>query len=144
MLINMSPSAVLEATIAEDVSIVPSRLATGATPLIPLNDGDPGQSTEPALLHRSLIERPHNVKSASGIYLNLRDGRRIVDACGGAAVAIIGHGNEEVIKATMTPMMKVSYVHSVIYTTDAAEGLADFVLEGNKCKCCLSPTQIDD
>jgi 4-aminobutyrate aminotransferase-like enzyme len=89
---------------------------------------------EPGLLHRSLLERPLNVESASGIYLNLRDGRQIMDACGGAAVAIIGHGNEEVIKAAMKQMMKVSYVHTLSYTTDAAENLANLLLEGNTCE----------
>ena len=56
-----------------------------------------------------------------------------MDACGGAAVAIIGHGNEEVIRATTVQMMKVSYVHTLSYTTDSAENLAKALLAGNKC-----------
>lgn len=53
----------------------------------------------------------------------------ILDACGGAAVSIIGHGNEEVISATTAQMSRVSYVHTAAYTTDSAEDLAKCVLE---------------
>jgi adenosylmethionine-8-amino-7-oxononanoate aminotransferase len=86
-------------------------------------------SDEPALLHRSLAERPHRVARASGSYLYLEDGRAILDACGGAAVTIIGHGNEEVTQAAVEQMRRVSYVHTVTYTTDAAEDLARCVIE---------------
>ncbi|KAL1645294.1 hypothetical protein SLS61_008363 [Didymella pomorum] len=83
---------------------------------------------EPALLHRSLTHRPHEVVSASGSYLHLSDGRTILDACGGAAVSILGHGNPEVIAATLTQMQKASYVHTGSYTTRSAEDLARIVL----------------
>jgi adenosylmethionine-8-amino-7-oxononanoate aminotransferase len=39
-----------------------------------------------------------------------------------------------VIKATMAQMMKVSYVHTLSYTSDSAEDLARFLLEGNQYK----------
>ncbi|RYN45427.1 putative aminotransferase [Alternaria tenuissima] len=88
-----------------------------------------GSSPEPSLLHRSLAYQPHRVVSASGHYLFLEDGRSILDACGGAAVAIIGHGNKEVIAATVRQMSLVSYVHTGAYTTDSAEDLAKCILE---------------
>ncbi|KAH7346091.1 aminotransferase class 3 [Pyrenochaeta sp. MPI-SDFR-AT-0127] len=88
----------------------------------------PSQDTEPSLLHRSFIEQPYTVASASKHYLYLDNGSRILDACGGAAVAIIGHGNEEVISATAAQMAKVSYVHTGTYTTDSAEDLAKCIL----------------
>ena len=56
------------------------------------------QTGEPALLYRSLLETPHNVVNASGSFLHLDDERKILDGCGGAAVAIIGHANQEVIE----------------------------------------------
>ncbi|KAL7799800.1 pyridoxal phosphate-dependent transferase [Trichoderma ceciliae] len=83
----------------------------------------------PALLHRSLVTRPHLVDHAAGSYLHLADGRSILDACGGAAVASIGHGNAEVIAAATAQMLRTSYVHTSSYTTTAAEDLASFVLE---------------
>ena len=81
-----------------------------------------------SLLHRSLVHQPHRVISASGHHLFLSDSKVILDACGGAAVAILGHGNEEVISATLTQMRRVSYVHTLVYTTDCAEDLAKCVL----------------
>ncbi|KAJ4165437.1 hypothetical protein LMH87_007070 [Akanthomyces muscarius] len=71
------------------------------------------------------------VESAKGLKLHLANGRTVLDACGGAAVAIIGHGNEEVQKAMIRQASKVSYVHTQSYTTPAAEDLANFMLEGS-------------
>ncbi|ETI22283.1 hypothetical protein G647_06356 [Cladophialophora carrionii CBS 160.54] len=85
----------------------------------------------PALLHRSLHQQPCKVTSAKGIYLTLSDGRVVMDACGGAAVACLGHGNEEVLAAVTAQMSTgVSYLHSLTYTTDAAEGLAHHIIDG--------------
>lgn len=122
----MAPSAIVETVaVVGDAPIPPSKLAAAIleTPVQDTNINAPA-----ALLHRSLLERPHNVESACGSYLTLQDGRKILDGCGGAAVAVIGHGNEEVIQATLTQMRKVSYVHTLSYTTDSAEDLADFIL----------------
>ncbi|KAJ6785952.1 hypothetical protein PWT90_03902 [Aphanocladium album] len=83
------------------------------------------------LMHRSLKVEPAMVESAKGIELYLANGRTVIDACGGAAVAIIGHGNEEVSKAMIRQASKVSYVHTQSYTTPAAEDLANFMLEGS-------------
>jgi len=87
--------------------------------------------TDSALLHRSLHEPPHSVTHASGIKLYLGDGRTIIDACGGAAVAILGHGNQEVVVAAAKQMGQVSYVHTGAYTTESAEDLARILLDGN-------------
>lgn len=85
-----------------------------------------------AVMHRRLNELPYKVSNASGIYLILDSGRSIIDACGGAAVTSIGHGNKEVIAAGIAQMEKVSYVHTGYYTTGAAEDLAHIILDGNK------------
>ena len=89
------------------------------------------EAISPALLHRSLHDPPHHVVGASGINLHLEDGRTIIDACGGAAVAVLGHGNREVIDASAKQMAKVSYVHTGAYTTESAEDLAHILLDGN-------------
>ncbi|OBR04751.1 Aminotransferase class-III [Colletotrichum higginsianum IMI 349063] len=86
---------------------------------------------EGRLMHRSLVQHPSMVESASGVYLNLANGQKVIDACGGAAVAIIGHGNEEVIQAITDQARKVSYVHTQAYTTEPAEELANVILDGN-------------
>ncbi|KAF9876674.1 aminotransferase class-III [Colletotrichum karsti] len=89
------------------------------------------KSAEGRLMHRSLVQHPSMVESASGIYLNLANGKKVIDACGGAAVALIGHGNEEVIQAITEQARKVSYVHTQAYTTQPAEELANLILDGN-------------
>ncbi|OHE92747.1 aminotransferase class-III [Colletotrichum orchidophilum] len=86
---------------------------------------------EGRLMHRSLVQHPFMVESASGIHLNLANGKSVIDACGGAAVALIGHANEEVIRAISDQARKVSYVHTQAYTTQPAEELADLILDGN-------------
>ncbi|RSL84653.1 hypothetical protein CEP51_003782 [Fusarium floridanum] len=92
---------------------------------------DQPTTSEPHLMHRSLLHAPESVVSASGIYLTLSSGRKIIDGCAGAAVAIIGHGRTEVRDAIVEQAAKVSYVHTMAYTTDSSENLADFLLEGN-------------
>ncbi|EXJ85209.1 hypothetical protein A1O3_05884 [Capronia epimyces CBS 606.96] len=87
--------------------------------------------TPPALLHRSLHQQPYKVSSAKGIYLTLDSGRVVMDACGGAAVTCLGHGNDEVLQAVTRQMNTgVSYLHSLTYTTEAAEQLARHLIDG--------------
>lgn len=50
-------------------------------------------------MHRSLVVEPAMVESAKGIEMYLSNGNTIIDACGGAAVAVIGHCNDEVNQA---------------------------------------------
>lgn len=92
--------------------------------------GDLQSTSESHLMHRSLLHPPETVTSASGVYLTLSSGRKILDGCAGAAVAIIGHGNTEVRDAMMTQACEVSYVHTLTYTTSSAEYLANYILEG--------------
>ncbi|KAM0285097.1 hypothetical protein ACHAO9_008928 [Fusarium lateritium] len=109
------------------------------TPSIDLVDDSTYQPSVPVkptqregyLMHRSLVQHPYMVESAKGIELILSNGQKIIDGCGGAAVALIGHGNEEVIQAITEQARKVSYVHTQSYTTAPAEELADILLQGN-------------
>ena len=86
---------------------------------------------ETHLMHRSLVQQPHTVVSASGLELTLDNGRKVIDACGGAAVACLGHANEEVSAAIYAQSQNVGYVHTGTYTTSVAEELADLILEGS-------------
>lgn len=84
------------------------------------------------LLHRSFVQKPYKVLSASGLDLHLSTGETVLDACGGAAVSVIGHGNQEVEAAILEQVRKVSYIHTQAYTTSSAEDLATEILRGNK------------
>lgn len=60
-----------------------------------------------SLLHRTPWRPPVGV-SADGIYITLDDGRRLLDAVGGAAVACIGNNHPAVIQAIKDQVDKVS------------------------------------
>ena len=86
------------------------------------------KSRTSGVLHRSLHEAPLAVSHGSGIYLTLKDGRQILDATCGAAVSCLGHGNTEVIGAITEQMSKLSYCHSLFFSTDVGEQLAECLL----------------
>ena len=68
------------------------------------------------------------VKSASGIWLNLDDGKKILNATGGVAVSAIGHGNGHVKDAIIGQLDEVVYCHPGVYKTECAQNLASFLV----------------
>lgn len=76
-----------------------------------INSQAPDSST-PGLKPTSILHRtpwrPPVAKSAEGSYVTLDDGRILLDAVGGAAVACIGNGHPEVVKAIKDQVDKVS------------------------------------
>ncbi|MGI4795685.1 MAG: aminotransferase class III-fold pyridoxal phosphate-dependent enzyme, partial [Janthinobacterium lividum] len=80
------------------------------------------------VLHRNLRIDPEFAASGEGLTLTLADGRRVIDAAGGAAVACLGHGNPRVIAAITAQAKKLDYVHTMFVTSDPAEQLADEIL----------------
>ncbi|MEO5735172.1 MAG: aspartate aminotransferase family protein [Rubrivivax sp.] len=67
---------------------------------------------------------PHAV-AAEGIYIVDQEGRRYLDACGGAAVSSLGHGHPDVRAAMHQQIDAVAYAHTSFFTTEVAEALAD-------------------
>lgn len=53
--------------------------------------------------------RVFEISHAKGAYLVTRDGRRILDAAGGAVIVNIGHGRREVAEAAAEAMVSMSY-----------------------------------
>lgn len=80
------------------------------------------------ILHRSLHEGPHLVAGGSGMFIRMADGREVIDGSGGAAVACLGQGNARVAAAIAEQIAKVSYVHTTLFTNEAAETLAETLL----------------
>ncbi|KAL7949185.1 pyridoxal phosphate-dependent transferase [Trichoderma barbatum] len=76
-----------------------------------------------AVLHRDLKQVPFRVISSSGFYLQFDDGRRILDATGGAAVSCIGHGDLRVIDAITAQAKTLDYCHTMFYSCPSAEDL---------------------
>jgi adenosylmethionine-8-amino-7-oxononanoate aminotransferase len=62
--------------------------------------------------------------------LTLSDGRHLIDASGGAAVACLGHGNRRVAAAIAEQARRLGYAHSGFFTSEPAEELADLLLRG--------------
>jgi len=60
-----------------------------------------------------------------GIYLWDADGRRYVDASGGAVVVNVGHGVAEVAQAMAEQAADVAYVHGTVFTTGALEAYSE-------------------
>lgn len=65
------------------------------------------------------------VASGSGVYLIDTDGRRYLDASGGAAVSCLGHSDEDVRAAMAEQMNAVAFAHTGFFTSEPAEALAD-------------------
>lgn len=61
----------------------------------------------------------------AGIEIVDRDGKRYIDASGGAAVSCLGHGHPRVVEAMRAQAEKLSYAHTGFFTTEPAEALAD-------------------
>ncbi len=84
-----------------------------------------------AVLHRDLKVEPLEVLSAKGPYLTLSDGRKIIDATGGAAVSCLGHGNRRVQKVISDQVGKLDYCHSMFFSNLAIEDLSQFLVDAS-------------
>ncbi|KAK8108769.1 aminotransferase [Apiospora sp. TS-2023a] len=70
-------------------------------------------------------DRPIAV-GGQGDYIRLSDGRQILDACGGAAVTCLGHGNQEVIAAMATQASQLSYAAHGFFDNNSRRDLAEW------------------
>jgi adenosylmethionine-8-amino-7-oxononanoate aminotransferase len=77
------------------------------------------------VLHRSLRETPPKAVGGEGIWLIREDGRKVLDASGGAAVSCLGHQHPRVLEAMSKQASKLAYAHTAFFTSEAAETLAD-------------------
>jgi adenosylmethionine-8-amino-7-oxononanoate aminotransferase len=77
------------------------------------------------VLHRSLRETPPRAIGGEGVWLIGEDGRRILDASGGAAVSCLGHQHPRVLEAMSRQASKLAYAHTSFFSSEPAEALAD-------------------
>jgi len=77
------------------------------------------------VLHRSLRETPPRAIGGEGVWLFGEDGRRILDASGGAAVSCLGHQHPRVLEAMARQASKLAYAHTSFFSSEPAEALAD-------------------
>jgi len=77
------------------------------------------------VLHRSLRETPPKAIGGEGVYLFAEDGRRVIDASGGAAVSCLGHQHPRVIAAMAKQASTLAYAHTSFFSSEPAEALAE-------------------
>jgi len=92
------------------------------------NGTNKNRSTASKILHPNIQTPNPKVVSAKGNYLILENGQKVLDASAGPGVACIGHGNTEVRDAVVAQMDRLSYCHSLSFANQAAEDLAEEVV----------------
>jgi adenosylmethionine-8-amino-7-oxononanoate aminotransferase len=63
--------------------------------------------------------------SGDGIEIIDSNGKRYIDASGGAAVSCLGHSHRRVVEAIEAQARQLAYAHTSFFTTEAAEALAE-------------------
>ncbi|GBD42689.1 putative aminotransferase [bacterium HR40] len=81
------------------------------------------------VLHRDLHRELPVVVGGEGCWLFDRDGRRYLDACGGAAVSCLGHRHPEVHEAIARQLDRIAWAHTSFFTSEPAEELAAFLVD---------------
>lgn len=79
---------------------------------------------------------PPVVSHGEGPYIVDSNGKRYLDACGGAAVSCLGHSDPEVTNAIRGQIDSIAYAHTGFFTSPPAEALADKLIE-------LAPGSLD-
>lgn len=82
-----------------------------------------------AIFHRILDKKYATASSGQGVYIQHPDGSRTLDGCSGAAVSCLGHGHTAVIEAIIEQARKFAYAHTVFFTSDPAEELAQVLID---------------
>ncbi|TVU70759.1 aspartate aminotransferase family protein [Cobetia crustatorum] len=81
------------------------------------------------VFHRHLNQDYPTAVKGDGPYLIDSQGRRYLDASGGAAVSCLGHSDGDVIKAIQDQVGTMAYAHSSFFTSEPMEELADFLID---------------
>jgi len=62
---------------------------------------------------------------AEGPWIEAADGKRYLDASGGAVVTNLGHGRKDIAKAVFDQITTYDYIHPTMFTTPVVEELAE-------------------
>src|SRR5271167_2372555 len=84
--------------------------------------------TDEAVFPRNFLKAYPQAVRGEGCFVYTADGKRYLDASGGAAVVTIGHGVEEIARAMAEQTSRLAYVHSSQFHTAIAEKLAERIL----------------
>jgi adenosylmethionine-8-amino-7-oxononanoate aminotransferase len=79
------------------------------------------------VFHRVLSRPLPRAVRAEGVWIKDAEGKRYLDAAGGAIVVSVGHGDRSLVDAMAEQSARTSYVHGMAFTTEALESYADAV-----------------
>jgi len=81
------------------------------------------------VFHRHTHVVPPMAARGDGVYIIGADGRRYLDASGGAAVSCVGHNHPAVVEAIKDQIDRLPYAHTAFFTNAPMERLADRLVE---------------
>jgi hypothetical protein len=76
------------------------------------------------VFHRDPRQRYPVAVRGEGVYLIDREGKRYLDASGGAAVSCLGHSDAAVVKAIQEQLAQLPFAHTSFFTNEPMEALA--------------------
>jgi hypothetical protein len=82
---------------------------------------------ESDVFYRDLTRSFPAIVRGEGAYLFDREGKRYLDACGGAYVANVGHGVREIAHAIGEQAARVAYVNGTAFTAEPVEEMASLL-----------------
>jgi adenosylmethionine-8-amino-7-oxononanoate aminotransferase len=80
------------------------------------------------ILHRQLRGQYPIAAAAAGCWITDEQGKRYLDASGGAAVSCLGHGHPDILAAMHAQIDRIAYAHTSFFSTAVAEQLADSLI----------------
>lgn len=90
-------------------------------------------SQQPKVFHRSLKQSYPTAVGGEGVYVIDSNGKRYIDACGGAAVSCLGYDYKPLKQAIKAQIDTLPFVHSSFFTTDILEeAAAEIVADTNR------------
>ncbi len=81
------------------------------------------------VFHRHTHGKLPTAARGDGAYIIDTEGKRYLDASGGAAVSCLGHSHPAVIEAIKAQVDRIAYAHTSFFTNEASETLADTLVE---------------
>ncbi|PPR60603.1 MAG: putative aminotransferase [Alphaproteobacteria bacterium MarineAlpha4_Bin2] len=77
------------------------------------------------VFHRHTKMTPVIAAMGEGVYITDDNGKRYLDASGGAAVSCLGHSHPVVLQAIRNQIDRISFAHTGFFTSQVAEDLAE-------------------
>ncbi len=82
------------------------------------------------VFYRHALAEPPMAARGEGVEIIDIDGKRYLDASGGAAVSCLGHNDADVVRAIREQAGRLAYTHTSFFTTEVLEELADTLVAG--------------